>query len=260
VLLKLFPSSGLLIRQVLRENFLGDYIQSHYDKESLIRKRFYNIGAGSQRSQFPIWSYIDLKESLSDKQGIDIFYDLESKKPLPLEDNKAEVIFSSFVIEHISIAATKNLCREAYRALKPGGVFHSKVHAYEYGFKLWKKGLISLKMPFECRESSDMVDAFIKKHKGKIKSFFDPSKGYVLQSIKKPVDEIVFSRDDMLLLHNATTAWQRLQAQGSDSKTVLAGIRATVCRIFLKSCRNSTLISRQGNHTSTMRISFHKMI
>jgi len=224
VLLKLFPSNCLLNRQVLRENFLGDYIQSHYDKETLRQKRFYNIGAGSQRSRFPIWSYIDLKESLYDKQGIDIFYDLESGKPLPLEDNKAEVIFSSFVIEHISVAAAKNLCREAFRALKPGGVFHSKVHAYEYGFKLWKKGLISPKIPFECRESSDMVDTFIKKHKGKIRAFFDPSKGYVLQSIKLPGDEIAFSADDMFLLHNATTAWQRLHAQGSDSKTVLAGI------------------------------------
>jgi hypothetical protein len=69
-----------------------------------------------------------------------------------------------------------------------------------------------------------MVDGFIKKHKGKIRAFFDLSKGYVLQSIKQPADEISFSPDDMFLLHNATTAWQRLHAQGSDSKAVLAGI------------------------------------
>jgi SAM-dependent methyltransferase len=232
VLLKLFPTSGLLNRQILQENFLGDYIQSHYDQGSLIQRRFYNIGAGSQRSRFPIWSYIDLKESLYDKQGIDIFYDLESGKPLPLEDNKAEVIFSSFVIEHISVAATKNLCSEAFRALKPGGVFHSKIHAYEYGYKLWKKGMISPKIPFECRESSDLVDAFIKKHKGKIRPFFDPSKGYVFQSIKKPADEISFSPDDMFLLHNATTAWQRIHAQGSDSKAVLAGIEGNSMQEF----------------------------
>jgi hypothetical protein len=39
LLLKVFPCSGLLNSQLLQENFLGDYIQSHYDKETLRQKR-----------------------------------------------------------------------------------------------------------------------------------------------------------------------------------------------------------------------------
>jgi hypothetical protein len=221
ILLKLFPSSSLLNRQVLQQNFLRDYIYSHYEEESLKQKRFYNIGAGFQRSKFPIWSYVDLKGSGYDEKGIDVFYDLESITPIPLQDNMAEVVFSSFVIEHISVAATHNLCREAYRVLKSGGVFHSKIHSYEYGYLLWKNNLISPMVPFGGRESQAMVDAFIKRHKGKIRGFFDRSRGYVLQSLKNPEAVMTFSTSDFFLLHNATTAYERIRKDGGDSKNIL---------------------------------------
>jgi len=221
LLLKVFPSSSLLNRERLKENYLRDYIYSHYAKDSLEQRRFYNIGAGFQRSTFPIWSYVDLKAAGYDERGIDVFYDLESLSPLPLGENLAEVIFSSFVIEHISVAATKNLCKEAYRVLKPGGVFHSKIHPYEYGYLLWKNNLIAPMSPFEGRESEAMVDAFIKKHKGKVKGFFDQSGGYVLQSLRKPEAVLNFSTSDMFLLHNATTAYERVRKEGGDSKQLL---------------------------------------
>mgnify|MGYP005802257227 CR=1 FL=1 len=62
---------------------------------------------------------------------MDIAYDLDSLKPLPLESDKAEVIFNSFLLEHMSWDAIKNLVKDAYRSLKKGGVFHSREFAAE---------------------------------------------------------------------------------------------------------------------------------
>jgi SAM-dependent methyltransferase len=221
LLLKLSPSSCLLNRQILQENYLRDYIQNYYDKEALQQKLFYNIGAGYQRSKFPVWSYVDLKAAGYDEKGIDVFYDLESLAPLPLEPGKAEVIFSSFVIEHISANATRNLCSEAFKALKPGGVFHSKIHSFEYGYLLWKNNLLPAYGPFGGRESQAELDAFIKRHGGKIRGFFDRSRGYVLESLKKPGDVLVFSPSDLFLVGNAVTAYLHVRKEGGDSKKLL---------------------------------------
>ncbi len=224
LLLKLSPSSCLLNTQILQENYLRDYIQSYYDSASLQQKRFYNIGAGYQRSKFPVWSYVDLKAAGYDERGIDVFYDLESLAPLPLEAGKAEVIFSSFVIEHISAAATRNLCGEAFRALKPGGVFHSKIHSFEYGYLLWKNNLLPAYGPFGGRESQAEIDAFIKRHGGKVRAFFDRSRGYVLESLKKPEEVLVFSPGDLFLMGNAATTYLRIRQDGADSDQLLKSL------------------------------------
>jgi len=57
----------------------------------------------------------------------------------------------------------KNLCKEAFRILKKGGIFHSKVHCFDYAYSLFVNNLISPKIPFECRESNDALDDFLKK-------------------------------------------------------------------------------------------------
>ncbi|HNQ67326.1 MAG TPA: class I SAM-dependent methyltransferase [Bacteroidales bacterium] len=208
------------------DNFLRDYIYNYYTASSLSEKRFYNIGAGNQRSSFDFWTYIDLDTDHYSKSGIDINYDLESLKPLPLEDNSAEIVFNSFVIEHISVEATKNLCKEAYRVLKNGGVFHSKVHCYDYSYKLLKKGLISPKVPFECRESNDLIEAFIKKHNGKVRAFFNESHEYVFESIKDKEDRIVFSPGNAFLYHNADAAVDNICAMNGGADAVLNSIEA----------------------------------
>ncbi len=153
---QLFPSSGLLNRPLAcspGEHVLpqGDYIQSHYEngvplsgKKDLQNYRRDSLSPNG--ADHPIWSYIDLKESLYDKKGIDIFYDLESGKPLPLEDNKAEVIFSSFVIRpYFSFTATKNLCSGSFsviEAIRSGIVFHyesPQSMPMNMALELWKR-------------------------------------------------------------------------------------------------------------------------
>jgi ubiquinone/menaquinone biosynthesis C-methylase UbiE len=42
-------------------------------------------------------------------------------KPLPIESNIAEIVYSSHTIEHVSDSAVINMLKESYRILKPGG-------------------------------------------------------------------------------------------------------------------------------------------
>ena len=218
---EIFFSRITFVKEKLLEiNFLEQYIHSLYSAESLKEKRFYNIGAGSQRSKYDIWTYIDLESSKYSKEGIDIFYDLESLAPIPLPDNHAEVVFNSFVIEHISIDATKNLCKEAYRILKKGGVFHSKVHCYDYSYKLYKNHLITPKAPFECRESKEKLNNFIKNHKGRVKATFNDKNEYVIKSLVNS-EELVFNSENTFLYHNAVAAMDNLYAKSPDLRASL---------------------------------------
>ncbi len=95
-----------------------------YPRESLINKRFYNIGAGKFRH--PYWTNIDLKSewyAKTQKDSIFINYDLFSLEKLPLFDNSAEVFYSSHTLEHINDVAAQNMFNEAFRILKQGGIF-----------------------------------------------------------------------------------------------------------------------------------------
>ncbi len=202
----ILPNNKKLVKIRLQESFLGQCINSFYDRSSLENKAFYNIGAGNQRSKYDFWSYVDLKDSKYCKDNIDVYFDLESLKTLPIEENSAEVIFSSFVIEHISIEATKNLCKEAYRVLKEGGVFHSKVHCYDYAHRLLRNNLISPMVPFLGRETLLLVDSLLKRSNGKVVSYFNKDKEYVLQNKKDKDDMVVFSAENSFLYHNATAS------------------------------------------------------
>ncbi|MHA1252133.1 MAG: class I SAM-dependent methyltransferase [Candidatus Helarchaeota archaeon] len=92
-----------------------------YPKQSLIEKRFYNIGAGN--FYHPYWTNIDKKNDWFAKDQTHEFinFDLLSLRPLPIESNSAEVIYTRHVIEHITDEASLNLFKEAYRVLKNNG-------------------------------------------------------------------------------------------------------------------------------------------
>jgi len=46
---------------------------------------------------------------------------LNLNKPLKFDDNSVDAFFSSHVLEHLFLYKTKNLLKEIYRTLKPGG-------------------------------------------------------------------------------------------------------------------------------------------
>jgi len=97
-----------------------------YNEESVNSRSFYNIGAGGFRH--PAWKNVDYPSDWYSKAttgGIDVPHDLEGPDPIPVDTGTADIIYTSHTIEHISNNAANKLFREAFRMLKPGGVFRA---------------------------------------------------------------------------------------------------------------------------------------
>jgi predicted SAM-dependent methyltransferase len=95
-----------------------------YSADSLARKAFYNIGAGS--FSHPYWTNVDHPSGwYGDAQGdrVHIAWDAESGEPLPIPDGSAEIFYTSHTVEHLTDDAVGALFGEAYRCLKPDGTF-----------------------------------------------------------------------------------------------------------------------------------------
>lgn len=92
-----------------------------YDSESVKNKRFYNIGGGGNSSFHSAWSTIDFTSEWYKGSKHDINFDLFSLKEFPIEEDSAEIVYSSHTIEHINDKAAQNMFNESFRILKPGG-------------------------------------------------------------------------------------------------------------------------------------------
>ncbi len=121
-IISLIKSLGYDVKKIKSNNDdLGVY-KHHYSEESILKKRFYNIGAGN--FFHPYWTNIDFYSDWYYKKRSfsGIHHDLMSLKELPIENDSAEIIYSSHTIEHISNSAAQKMFLEAYRALKNDGV------------------------------------------------------------------------------------------------------------------------------------------
>jgi len=96
--------SGFDIVRKARTNFS---VYDNFPKESSLKKRFYNIGAGLFKH--PYWTNIDYETEYYWKGYKKSFlnYNLMDLKPLPIENNVAELVYSSHTIEHVSDDADK---------------------------------------------------------------------------------------------------------------------------------------------------------
>lgn len=114
--------------------------EQNYSNDSLKHKRFYNVGAGS--FSHPYWTNIDFHSKWYKQNNAviesGIIYDLLSLEPLPLETNTAEVFYTSHTIEHINDEAAQNLFNEAYRSLKPNGVFRITTPNIDLAYRAYK--------------------------------------------------------------------------------------------------------------------------
>jgi len=92
-----------------------------YPKESLINKKFLNVGAGKFYHKF--WTNVDYGSEQYEKvQNEFVELNLIEKPKFPFEDNSIEVIYTSHTIEHITDESVINLIEESQRILKKGGV------------------------------------------------------------------------------------------------------------------------------------------
>jgi predicted SAM-dependent methyltransferase len=127
----LINNAGFKIIRIRNKDDVQHYIQL-YGKDSVKKKRFYNISAGGHFGfggdfYHPCWTNIDFVKPDKEKEGLnpenEIGHDLLSLKPLPIEAGTAELIQSQYAIEHITDEAAEVFFKEAHRALKTRGVF-----------------------------------------------------------------------------------------------------------------------------------------
>jgi predicted SAM-dependent methyltransferase len=115
-----------------------------YDKlftaNSLKNKKFYNIGAGNFTHKY--WTNIDYDSEWysrnRDKSLSGIVFDLLSLEPIPVENNTAEIVYSSHTVEHITDQAAQNMFNESYRILKPGGLLRVTTPNIDLYYRAYK--------------------------------------------------------------------------------------------------------------------------
>lgn len=120
---KLFLKGLNSIGYDLRKTGTGpdlDLYYSIFSKEDIKKRCFYNIGAGL--FSHIAWTNIDYYSNWYKENKIGISYDLFDLKPLPIDDNSANIIYSSHTVEHINDEAAQNMFNEAHRILKINGI------------------------------------------------------------------------------------------------------------------------------------------
>ncbi len=123
-----------------KKEFDLDLYEKLFSRESLENKCFYNIGAG--KFFHPYWTNIDLRSDwYAESQKAEfVDFDLHSLKKLPVKSNSAEIVYSAHTVEHITNEASQNLFNEAYRILKPGGIFRFSTPDIDLSFRAYLAG------------------------------------------------------------------------------------------------------------------------
>lgn len=106
-------------------------------KASFDGRYLLNIGCGGRFH--PEWNNIDFKPACPSVIKFDI------KKALPYKAETFDAVYSSHLLEHLSIEVAKNLLSECCRVLKPSGVLRLVIPDLEYNAKLYLESLSKLK-------------------------------------------------------------------------------------------------------------------
>ncbi|MFA5033344.1 MAG: methyltransferase domain-containing protein [bacterium] len=117
IIVKSLSNMGYSVSKIKKEDM--DLYYQIYDKKDIEEKKFYNIGAGAFRH--PAWTNIDYYSEWFKENKIDISFNLLECKPLPLDDNSANIFYSSHTVEHITDKSAQNIFNEIYRTLKKEG-------------------------------------------------------------------------------------------------------------------------------------------
>lgn len=123
-----------------QKKFDIDLYNKLYGKKAVENQRFYNIGAGGFRH--PAWTNIDHESDwYREVQGdyIDIDWDLLSLKPVPIEDNSAEIVYTSHTLEHVTDKAAQNMFNESHRILQKGGVIRVTVPNVDLDYRAYRE-------------------------------------------------------------------------------------------------------------------------
>lgn len=139
-IVEVFNKLGIEIKSSVIKPDVNEY-KEIYPVESIIRKRFYNLGAG--KFSHPCWTNIDGENEhyteLNGAEQIGIIYDLFDHKPLPIESDSAELFYTSHTIEHTDDASVLYIFKEVHRTLKKGGAFRILTPDAELGYQAYRR-------------------------------------------------------------------------------------------------------------------------
>lgn len=113
--------------------------ESLFSKDALSKKSFLNIGSGNWRH--PYWTNIDYASDYYhyNKSLIDVPWDISLLRPLDIPSETIELAYCSHTAEHLSDQQNRFMFREAYRTLKPGGVFRVTCPNIELYYQAYKR-------------------------------------------------------------------------------------------------------------------------
>ena len=111
-----------------------------FPAESITHKAFYNFGSGVWRH--PLWTNIDYDSHYYAYKSdlIDINWDIASGAPVSVENNAAELVYSSHTVEHLLDAHVDHMLSEAFRILKPGGIIRVTTPNIQLNWEAYKRG------------------------------------------------------------------------------------------------------------------------
>lgn len=133
--IRLVSEAGYFIKPHIENRNDKDLYVKLFGKESVEKRRFYNISAGGHFDfgcgiHHPCWTNVDMDRSWRLAKCYDpkkdIAHDVLTCTPLPIESDSAEIVHSRLTIEHITDEATLFLFKEVKRILKKGAIF--RVH------------------------------------------------------------------------------------------------------------------------------------
>ena len=118
-----------------------------------------NINVGGEKG----WKNIDPKVRanwliLDTGRGTDVQYDINSKEPIPLEDNSVDNYYTSHTLEHVETFTVPFVMSELYRTLKPNGMIRIVVPDIKYGIYLYHENSDELHNKTYCTKDKSLPD------------------------------------------------------------------------------------------------------
>ncbi len=131
-----------------------------YGEAAARERRFYNIGSGT--FYHPAWTNIDFVNPWyrSVQAHVDIDLDLESLRPIPVEDCRAKVVYSSHTVEHITDRAAQHMFSEAFRILEKGGLIRVTTPNIELYLRAYRNNDVHLFRYLDAPYYHDNCDRF----------------------------------------------------------------------------------------------------
>jgi predicted SAM-dependent methyltransferase len=225
-------SLNCLLIQNLITKTIQTFFKRLYSPEILMRQdlKLLNIGCGS--AFHPEWINIDLVAASSAVQAHDI------RKNLPYSSNYFDACYSSHMIEHLTLPQAHQVIAEAFRVLKPQGIFRVVVPDLEVIVRKYLHALEQVKSGDLQAESSydwmmlELYDQAVRTFcGGEMGRFLDncniKDRGFILSRIGSEAESYWRSKE----ISKQKSIWDKLKSK--NLAWLLQKIRIAIARTLV---------------------------